>query len=138
MTSTTQSESATTQTNLWRPTAAAAVVAAAASTAVAAACQAAGASLEIDGEAIPLLGFFQLVLIFSFVGFLIACAIRRWAARPRQTFVRTTVVLTLVSFVPDLMVSASASTRLTLMATHVVAAAIVIPAVAARLSAERA
>ena len=138
ITANTTTANTTTRTNLWRPTAAAAVVAAAASTAVAAVAHAAGVSLEIEGEAIPLMGFFQLVLIFTFVGFLIACGVRRWAAKPRQTFVRTCVALTTVSFVPDLLVSAATSTRFTLMATHLVAAAIVIPVVAARLSNKRA
>lgn len=138
ITAPTTTATSTTRTNLWRPTAAAAVVAAAASTAVAATAHAAGVSLAIDGEAIPLMGFFQMVLIFTFVGFVIACGIRRWAAKPRQTFVRTCVALTAVSFVPDLLVPAATSTRLTLMATHLVAAAIVIPVVAARLSTKRA
>ncbi len=124
--------------SLWRPTAAAAVVAASAATAFAAIAHQGGASLEIDGEAIPLMGFFQMVLICSAVGLAAAAGIRRWADNPRQTFVRTAVALTALSFVPDLLVSAEASTRVTLMATHVVAALIVIPVVAKRLSSTRA
>lgn len=127
----------TNRTTLWLPAAAAAVVAAGAATAVAAIAHQAGASLEIDGEAIPLMGFFQMVLICSAVGFAIAVGIRRWATNPRQTFVRTAVVLTALSFVPDLLVSVEASTRATLMATHLVAALIVIPVVANRLAANR-
>jgi hypothetical protein len=48
--------------------------------------------------------------------------------------VRTTVALTALSFIPDLLVAgAAAETRVTLMVTHLVAAAIFIPAIASRL-----
>jgi hypothetical protein len=57
----------------------------------------------------------------------------RRANQPRRTFVRTTIALTLVSIVPDVLADAHTSTRLTLALTHVVAAAIVIPALASRL-----
>src|SRR2546425_596213 len=45
----------------------------------------------------------------------------------------TLVALTTLSFVPDVLADAHVSTRLTLALTHVVAAAIVIPALASRL-----
>ena len=57
-----------------------------------------------------------------------------WARRPLTTFVRTTIVLTVLSLVPDVLADASVTTKVLLMLTHVVAAAIVIPAVARRLS----
>ena len=56
------------------------------------------------------------------------------ARRPRSTFVRTTVVLTVLSLVPDLIVDAAPATTALLMLTHLVAAAIVVPAVARRLA----
>lgn len=46
----------------------------------------------------------------------------------------TTIVLTLVSIVPDVLVDAHAATKLTLALTHVIAAAIVIPALASHLT----
>ena len=62
-------------------------------------------------------------------------AVRCRAARhPRRTFVRTTVALTLLSLLPDVLADAGASTRPTLALTHIVAAAIVIPRLARRLS----
>ena len=57
----------------------------------------------------------------------------RWARRPRHTFVRTTVVLTALSLLPDLIAEAAWSTRALLALTHLVAAPIVVPAVAGRL-----
>jgi hypothetical protein len=128
----------TTRTNLWRPAAVAAVVAATATTTVAAIADQAGVSLEVEGEPIPLLGFFNMTLMCVAVGFIVAVAIRRWARKPREAFVRAALALTAASFVPDLLVSAETSTRLTLMTTHIVAAAIVIPVVAKRLDTKRA
>ena len=68
------------------------------------------------------------------VGLVIATALRRFAGRPRTAWIRTTVVLTALSFVPDLLVDAAVSTKVLLIVTHLVAAAIVIPAVARRLA----
>jgi hypothetical protein len=114
---------------------AATVAAAAATTAVAATGHAAGVSLDIKGEAIPLAGFAQLTALFALVGLGLAVVLARKARHPRTTFVRTTVALTALSLVPDLVVAgAGASTRALLMTTHLVAAAIVIPAIARRLS----
>lgn len=130
--------STTTDSSLWRPAAVAGVAAAAATAAVAAVAHAAGVPLTLDGEAIPPTGFAVMTLLCTAVGFGLAVAMRRWVRSPQRTFVRTTVVLTALSFVPDLLVAgASADTRITLMVTHVVAATIFIPAIAARLSRTR-
>ena len=102
---------------------------------VAAAGRAAGISLEVEGVSIPLSGFATLTIVFSLVGLVIAVALRRFARRPRSMFVRVTVGLTLLSLVPDVMADAAWSTRVLLMATHLAAAAIMIPAVARRLPA---
>ena len=120
-------------TPLWRTGARAGVVAAAATTAVAAVALAAGVSLEVDGERIPLAGFAQLTLVCTAVGILLAKALARWAAGPRRTFTATAVALTGLSFVPDLAVPASPATKGVLIATHVVAAMIVVPALAGPL-----
>ena len=54
--------------------------------------------------------------------------------RSRSTFVRTTVVLTaLLLIVPDLVVDVSSGSRLVLVLTHLIAAAIIIPTLATRL-----
>lgn len=120
--------------SLLRGGAVATVVAAAATAVVAAAGQAAGISLAVSGAPIPPSGFAVLTGIFSVVGLLIAVALRRFAGSPRTAWIRTTVALTVLSFVPDVLADAATSTKALLMVTHVVAAAIVIPAVARRLS----
>ncbi|WP_198653514.1 DUF6069 family protein [Actinocorallia populi] len=91
----------------------------------------AGISLVVGGAPSPVSGFTVLSVVFSVVGLVLARLVRR----PRTVFVHTTVVLTVLSLVPDVLVDASAATRVLLMLTHVVAAAIVVPAIARRLSA---
>jgi uncharacterized membrane protein len=119
--------------SLLRGGAIAVVVAAAATTAVAAAAQAVGISLAISGAAIPPPGFATLTVIFSVLGLLIAVGLRRFARNPRTTWIRTTVALTALSLVPDAIADADSATKAVLMLTHLVAAAVVVPAVARRL-----
>jgi Family of unknown function (DUF6069) len=116
-------------------TGSAATVAAAVATAlVAAAGQAVGVSTDMSGAPIPASGFAVMTVIFSVLGLVIATVLRRFARHPRTAWLRTTVALTVLSFVPDLLADAAVATKVLLMLTHVVAAAIVIPAVARRLS----
>lgn len=112
---------------------AATAVASAATPIVAAAGLAAGISLDIAGAPIPVLGFATLTAFFSAIGVVLALVLSRTVRRPRSVFVRTTVVLTALSLVPDVIVDAAAATKTLLMLTHLVAAAIVVPAVARRL-----
>jgi hypothetical protein len=112
----------------------AAALASVATTTVAAAGNAAGISLNISGAPIPVLGFAMLTAIFSLVGLVLAVVLARFARRPRTAFLRTTVVLTILSLVPDAIADAAPATKILLMVTHLVAAAIVIPAIARRLA----
>ena len=114
---------------------AATAVASVATAAVAAAGHAAGISLDVGGAPIPITGFASMTALFSLVGLVLAAVLGRFARRPRRAFVRTTVALTVLSFGPDLISDAAPGTKGLLMLTHLVAAAIVIPAVARRLSA---
>ncbi|MET8087293.1 DUF6069 family protein [Micromonospora sp. NPDC005197] len=111
------------------------VAASAATMAVAAVGHAAGISLDMSGAPIPVTGFGVLTAVFSSIGVLLAVLLSRFARRPRRAFVRTTVVLTVLSLVPDVLADAGTATKALLMLTHLVAAAIVIPAVARRLAA---
>ncbi|KAA2262435.1 hypothetical protein F0L68_14340 [Solihabitans fulvus] len=113
----------------------AAAVAGVATTTVAAAGQFAGISLAVSGAPIPVPGFAVLTVVFSVVGLALALVLARSASSPRTAFVRTTIVLTALSLVPDALADAAPATKALLMLTHLVAAAIVIPAIARRLSA---
>jgi hypothetical protein len=134
MTSTTLSTTSYSTTTLpvWRSGLKAAAVASVATSAYAAVAHAAGVSFEISGEMIPVLGFAQLTFMLSLVGLGIAKACGR-SQNARQLFVRVTAALTVLSLVPDALADATTSTRLALMVSHLIAAAIVIPALAGRL-----
>jgi len=118
---------------LTRTGVAAAAAASAATMIVAAGGHAVGISLDMAGAPIPVQGVGVLTAVFSLVGLVLAAVLSRTARNPRRTFVRTTVVLTALSLVPDVIADADPATKALLMLTHVVAAAIVIPAVARRL-----
>ena len=109
-------------------------------TATAALAQAVGVVFEVPdgGETIPLSGIAFVTGVFSVVGIVIAAALLRWSPRPSEHFVRTTVALTAVSLVPPWLVGAAASTSVALVVLHLVAAALVIPAVARSLRARSA
>ncbi len=132
MSTTTES---TARRSVWLHGIVAALVAAAVTTGAAAVASALGVSFEVKGEGIPLLGFTELTIIFSVIGVGLAAIIARKAAHPRQTWIRTAVVLVLLSFVPDATFGFDLPSALTLMGLHVLAAAIVIPVVAGRLDA---
>jgi len=136
---TTTSTTTTSTTRILRPLVMtggmAAAVASLATTAVAAVGHAAGISLDMAGQPIPVLGFATLTAVFSLLGLAIAAVLLRRARNPHGTFVRVTVVLTATSLVPDALADAGVATKALLMLAHLVAAAIVIPALARRLPA---
>ena len=131
--------STSTPTSLRRSTVVSGLVAAVVTTAAAAITHAAGVSFEIEGEMIPVLGFAQMTLIGAVIGVVLALVLRRRAQRPQRTFTVTTWVLTALSCIPSVAMGAGdgAGNATALVATHVVAAAIVIPTVARRLADER-
>lgn len=74
-------------------------------------------------------------LICTFSGTILALILARYASYPARTYARTTVVLTVISLATPLAAGATAtSTKLMLAFAHLIAAAIIIPAVTHRLS----
>ena len=137
-TTTGASAAATGRQPVWKHGIASAVVASVATTVLAAVASAAGVSFaDRTGASIPIAGFAQLTLVFSLVGVAIAAVMARRARRPRATFVRTSVALTALSFVPDLTFGFDAGSAATLITLHTVAAAIVVPTLAGRLARTR-
>jgi hypothetical protein len=127
---------------LWQVGAAAGVVATAAVALVAAVAKAADVPLEVASsssaapEVIPTFGFVTIMLVSAAAGIVLAMALARWAKRPARTFTIVALVLTAASFVlPHTTQNATTATRLVLDLTHVVGAAIVIPALASALAA---
>ena len=119
---------------VWRHGLVAGAIAAVTTLAIALVADAAGVSLaDSSGKQIPIAGFPQLTMFFALIGMGVAARMARRARHPRPTFVRTTVALTALSVVPDLTMGFAGGTAAVLVLTHVVAAAIVIPTLAARL-----
>lgn len=127
---TTTSETTATRPSLRRTTAIAGVAGAAITTAVAAAIGAAGANYEIEGEAIPLLGFAQMTLVGAIIGGVLMAVLNRRSAEPRRRFLQVTTVLTALSCLPSVAMPDDAGSKVALVALHVLAAAIIVPAIA--------
>jgi hypothetical protein len=117
---------------LRRATLGSGAVAAVSTTAVAAGAHAAGVPLEIDGEMIPLIGFAQMTLIGAVLGGLLAGALNRYSAEPRRRFVPAAIVLTALSSIPSVTMPPDLATKMVLVATHVIAALVIVPALARR------
>ena len=131
-TTNTSTTSTTRRHALLAATLVAGVVAAAAATAVAAAAHAAGVPLAGDGEPIPFLGFAPRTFVGAVRGGLIVAALNRWSSRARQRFQAIAAALVVVSCVPSVALPPDTATKLTLVATHVVAAAIIVPVLVRR------
>ncbi|MFC8194551.1 DUF6069 family protein [Streptomyces sp. NPDC057298] len=90
---------------------------------------------ETEAAAIPVGGFAGGVVFWSIAGIVLAVALARWAGRPARTFVVTTVALTALSLAgPAVAPHTALSTQVVLAVSHVVAAAVIIPPLARRLS----
>jgi Family of unknown function (DUF6069) len=94
-----------------------------------------GADFEVPdgGEAIPLAGFAVVTGFFSVVGVALAAALLRWSARPAERFAWAAVSLLAVSLVPPFLSGADPATTAALLGLHLVAAAVMIPALARSL-----
>jgi len=117
-------------TSLRRTTVVAGLAASAATTAAAAAMHAVGVSFDVGGQMIPLLGFAQLTMIGALIGGVLLAVLNRRSIHAGRRFVQTTTALTAVSCMPSLALGDDVATKLTLAALHVLAAAIVVPALA--------
>ncbi|KQW53696.1 hypothetical protein ASC77_05365 [Nocardioides sp. Root1257] len=91
--------------------------------------RAAGVDLEVPdgGEVIPVSGIAFVTAVLSVVGVLIAVALLRWSGRPADRFLWIAGALTALSLVPPLVSGADVATAVTLVALHLLAAAVVIP-----------
>jgi peptidoglycan/LPS O-acetylase OafA/YrhL len=115
--------------SLRRTTVVAGLVAAAVTTGVAAAVHAAGVSFEVGGKMIPLVDFAQLSFLGAVIGGVLLAVLNRRSCSARRRFLQTAVALTALSCVPSVTWADDAATKLALVALHVLAAVIVVPAV---------
>ena len=111
------------------------VVAMVATALAAALARAAGVDFEVPdgGETIPVSGVAVVTGFFSVVGTVLAAALLRLSTQPARRFVQTAGALTAISLVPPLLCGADATTTSALLVLHLVAAAVMIPALARSL-----
>jgi hypothetical protein len=129
---------ATARPTVWKHGLGAAAAASVATTVLAAVASAAGVSFaDHTGASIPVAGFAQVTFVLAMIGVGIAAVIARTARHPRSMFVKTAVGLTVVSLVPDATFGFDVPSAITLMALHIVAAVIVVPVLANRLTENR-
>jgi len=113
---------------------AAGAVASVTTTAVAVAAHAVGVSFaDKTGESIPWFAFAQLTFIGALLGVALAAGVRRRASQPRRTFTRVAWTLAVASCVAPTLIGLEAAAVATLVVAHLVAAAVVIPAISSRL-----
>ena len=113
------------------------IVAAVATASTAALSHGLGTDLMVGGEQVPIGGFVMLTMVGALLGVALAAVAKRFARHPHRLFIRTTVALTALSLIPDFTARAHWDTRFTLAATHLIAAAIIVPVIARRLNASR-
>ena len=116
--------------SLRRSTVTVGAAAAVATTAVAAALNGAGVPFEIDGEMIPLAGFAQMTFLGAVIGGVLLAVLNRRSAAPRRRFFEVTAALTALSCVPSVALPPDTTSRISLVALHVFAAAIIVPVLA--------
>jgi Family of unknown function (DUF6069) len=98
----------------------------------------AGVAMAVKGfgsevrESIPVFAYFVSTMFGGAVGLLLLFAMKRSGAT-KKTFFLVTGILTVISLIPPLMTDASPGTKIVLELLHVVAAAIIIPALAKSL-----
>lgn len=129
MTITTTTQPVTRIKRLVLPGAVAGVIAAVCTTAVAAVARTAGVSLEVQTEPIPLPAFAFWCFIGAAIGIVLARLLRN-----RRRFIIVTAVGTALSLIPPIALPDDIATKVVLVATHLIAAAIVIPILGRRLS----
>jgi hypothetical protein len=131
---TTPHASTKTTWSLRRTTLVVGVAASAVVTALAAALHAAGVTFDVDGE-IPIAGFAQMTFLGAVAGGVIAAVVKRRSAVPARRFVQVAVTLTALSCIPSVALAPDVATKLALVTTHLVAAAIIVPVLARKLDA---
>ncbi len=106
-------------------------IAAVCTTATAAIASAAGVSFEVSAEPIPLPAFALWTVLSATIGALLARLLR-----DRQRFVAVTVIGTGLSLIPSIALPDDTATKAALVGTHILAAAIIIPALSRQLAKE--
>jgi hypothetical protein len=129
---------------LWQVGLGAALVAAVASVLLYVAARAGGVPMELtevfedDFARMPVMNMAWGALLEGGVaGTVLAVACRRWAGRPRSVFVALAMAGLVASFALPIFSDASTATKVVLSVSHVVVAAVIVPALALALPGRR-
>jgi len=114
---------------LARTTVSVGVLAAAVTTAGAVGLRAAGVPLAVHGR-IPLAAFAQVTFVAAVIGGVLVALLNRRSSAPRRPFVQVTIGLTAISCVAPAAFADTTASRVALVGLHLVAAAIIVPALA--------
>lgn len=128
---------------LWQVGLAAALAAAAASVLLYAAARAAGVPMELtevfedEYQRMPVMNMaFAALLEGGVAGTALAAACRRWAGRPRPTFIALALIGLAASFVLPIASDGTTATKVVLSISHIVVAIIIVPALTLALPRE--
>jgi hypothetical protein len=109
------------------------VAGAGATTAAAFVLRTAGVHLAVGGQ-VPLAAFAQFTLIGAALGGLLLAVVERHSVMPRRRFLRIAVTLTGLTLVAPIALADGAASKIGLVATHLVAAAIIVPVLARQIT----
>ena len=87
-------------------------------------------SFNVGGKMIPLVDFAKLTFVGAVIGGVLLAVLNRRSRSARRRFLQMAVALTALSFVPSVAWADAATNKLALVALHVGAAVIVVPALA--------
>jgi peptidoglycan/LPS O-acetylase OafA/YrhL len=124
------------ESSLARTTLAVGMIAAGLTAGAAAVARAAGSSLDAHGQ-VPIAAFAQFTFVGALMGGVMVAFFDRRSTAPRRRFLQTAAVLTGITLVAPLSLAPDAGSMLSLVATHLVAAAIIVPVLARRLTDRR-
>jgi hypothetical protein len=72
----------------------------------------------------------MMTVLGAVLGGIILAVLNRYASQPRRRFLQITVTLTVLTCIPSLMTPPDAASKIALVASHLVAAAIIVPILA--------
>jgi uncharacterized membrane protein len=111
---------------LTRSTVSVAAISGVTTTAVAFLIRSAGVPLAVHGE-IPLAGFAQFTIFGAVIGGVVVALLNRFSAFPRRRFLQLTIGFTALSCIVPAAFAATPSSKIALVALHVLAASIIVP-----------
>jgi hypothetical protein len=98
-------------------------------TVIAALLRTAGVPLDVHGK-IPLAGFAQFTIIGAIIGGVLLAILNRLSSTPRRLFIRLTIGFTALSCTVPAAFADTISSKISLVALHLLAAAIIVPVLA--------